>query len=59
MISKNYGTFPDYINNLRDDNYNNVKPIYTNIRNTNSNLDKYNSSNNNDDDKNSKNINST
>ena len=62
MISKNYGTFPDYINNLRDNN-NNVNPIYSNIKNTNSNLNKYNinSGNNNDDDndKNSKNINLT
>lgn len=60
MISKNYGTFPDYINNLRDNN-NNVNPIYTNIKNTNSDLDKFNINNSNynddnDNNKNSKNL---
>ena len=58
MLSKNYGTFPEFINNIRDNN-NNVNPLYPNVKNTNSNLNKYNINCNNDDDKNSKNVIST
>jgi hypothetical protein len=58
LLSKNYGTFPEFINNIRDNN-NNVNPLYPNVKNTNSNLNKYNINCNNDDDKNSKNVIST